>query len=80
MELTDYTDNLEQAVNEVTHFYDNFHSIRYHREDLIIRLQWPQCPTPDRSNVCTSRPAESTNRNAMGILPMACVEQDRHGS
>ena len=33
------TDKLDQAVNEVTHFYANFHSIRYHRDDLIIRLQ-----------------------------------------
>ncbi len=33
------TDDLDRAVHEVTHFYANFHSIRYHRDDLIIRLQ-----------------------------------------
>ena len=33
------TDDLDRAVHEVTHFYTNFHSIRYFRDDLIIRLQ-----------------------------------------
>ncbi len=32
------TDNVEEAVQEVTKFYSNFHSIRYTREDLVIRL------------------------------------------
>lgn len=33
------TDKVPDAVAEVTRFYQNFHSIRYHRDDLIIRLQ-----------------------------------------
>lgn len=33
------TDSVEDAVNEVTRFYSNFHSIRYHRDELIIRLR-----------------------------------------
>jgi uncharacterized protein (TIGR00730 family) len=33
------TDNVEDAVREVAGFYKNFHSIRYFRDDLIIRLQ-----------------------------------------
>jgi uncharacterized protein (TIGR00730 family) len=32
------TDNVDEAVQEVTHFYSNYHSIRYSREDLIMRL------------------------------------------
>jgi len=33
------TDNVEVAAQEVTHFYSNYHSLRYHHDDLIIRLQ-----------------------------------------
>jgi len=32
------TDNVDEAVHEVTHFYSNFHSVRYTRDDLILRL------------------------------------------
>lgn len=33
------TDNIDDAVSYVTAFYSNFHSVRYYRDDLIIRLQ-----------------------------------------
>jgi uncharacterized protein (TIGR00730 family) len=32
------TDNVARAVEEVTHFYRNYHSIRFHGHTLIIRL------------------------------------------
>ena len=32
------TDDIDQAVAEVTHFYSNFHSVRYMRDDIILRL------------------------------------------
>lgn len=33
------TDNVEDAVREVVGFYRNFHSVRYFRDDTILRLQ-----------------------------------------
>lgn len=33
------TDSAEQAIEEITRFYRNFHSARYHRDHLILRLQ-----------------------------------------
>jgi hypothetical protein len=30
---------VDQAVEEVRHFYSNYHSIRYAREDIVFRLQ-----------------------------------------
>jgi uncharacterized protein (TIGR00730 family) len=33
------TDSVDQAVAEVRKFYSNYHSLRYSRDDLIIRLQ-----------------------------------------
>ena len=38
LDLFKITDNVDVAVREVTHFYRNYHSIRYHRDELIIRL------------------------------------------
>lgn len=36
------TDNVDEAVQEIVHFYSNFHSVRYTRDELVIRLhRWP---------------------------------------
>lgn len=35
------TDNVDAAVEEVRRFYRNYHSIRYFRDDVIIRLHRP---------------------------------------
>jgi hypothetical protein len=32
------TDKLDEAVREITHFYSNYHSVRYTRDDIVIRL------------------------------------------
>ena len=32
------TDNVKDAAEEITHFYSNFHSVRYMRDDIILRL------------------------------------------
>src|SRR5205823_5890618 len=33
------TDSAEEAVREVTHFYSNYHSVRYAKDDIVLRLQ-----------------------------------------
>jgi hypothetical protein len=38
LRLYKITDNVDEAVHEVVHFYSNYHSVRYTRDDLIIRL------------------------------------------
>ena len=38
LRLYKITDDLDEAVREVTHFYSNYHSVRYSKDDLIIRL------------------------------------------
>ncbi|HEY8746766.1 MAG TPA: LOG family protein [Tepidisphaeraceae bacterium] len=35
------TGNVDEAVEEVRHFYRNYHSVRYVRDELVIRLQKP---------------------------------------
>ena len=45
------TDKVTDAVAEITRFYSNYHSVRYHREDLIIRLrQKPTAPQLQQLN------------------------------
>ena len=38
LRLYKITDNIDDAVREVTHFYSNYHSLRYVRDDLVMRL------------------------------------------
>ncbi len=35
------TDDVDEAVDEILHFYKNFHSYRYIRDELVIRLNQP---------------------------------------
>ena len=46
LHLYKITDSVEEAVREVTHFYDNYHSIRYAKDDIVFRLQ--RRPTPEQ--------------------------------
>src|SRR3989440_3409607 len=38
LRLYKITDNVDEAVREVRHFYSNFHSVRYIKDEIIIRL------------------------------------------
>lgn len=44
LRLYKITDNIDEAAQEVRQFYRNYHSLRYVRDDLVIRLQHK--PTP----------------------------------
>ncbi len=43
--LFQVTDSAEQAVKWITRFYRNYHSMRYVRDLLVIRLQHPLTPS-----------------------------------
>ncbi len=45
------TDSVDTAVEEVTRFYRNFHSVRYTRDDIVMRLQ----RAPDEAQLETIR-------------------------
>ena len=38
LRLYKITDDLDEAVRELSHFYSNYHSVRYSKDDLIMRL------------------------------------------
>ena len=46
LRLYKITQNADEAVREIVHFYSNYHSMRYAREELIFRLQ--RRPTPEQ--------------------------------
>jgi len=39
LRLYKITSNIDEAVHEVRHFYSNYHSLRFVRQDLVLRLQ-----------------------------------------
>ncbi len=39
LSLFKITDSNEEAIREITHFYNNYHSVRTVRDELVIRLQ-----------------------------------------
>jgi uncharacterized protein (TIGR00730 family) len=39
LRLYKITDNVQEAVHEIEHFYSNYHSIRYWRDKVIFRLR-----------------------------------------
>jgi uncharacterized protein (TIGR00730 family) len=41
MHLFKVTNSVSEAVEEMTHFYHNYHSLRYVKENLVIRLTRP---------------------------------------
>lgn len=44
LSLFKITDDVDVAIREVRHFYDNYHSLRYVRQDTVMRLN--HRPTP----------------------------------
>jgi uncharacterized protein (TIGR00730 family) len=41
LRLYKITDDLDAAIAEIRHFYSNYHSIRYTRDEMVIRLHHP---------------------------------------
>src|SRR5690349_12785154 len=38
LHLYKITDKIDEAVHEVRHFFKNYHSLRYHRDEVVMRL------------------------------------------
>ncbi len=74
LRLYKITDNIEEAVHETRHFYSNFHSIRYHRDDLIIRLH--RKPTQEQVDELAERYAKITLAGQWRISGPLKVESD----
>ena len=71
------TERVADAVAEITHFYSNYHSIRYYRDDLIIRLAYR--PTAEQLHQLNRDFADiqvTGTMSASGPLPVESDEPD----
>ena len=72
LHLYKITSSVEEAAEEVKHFYSNYHSLRYAREDVVMRLHrkpteeqvayindnWPDIKRGGKFSVSTALPVE----------------------
>lgn len=68
------TDNIDEAVREVRRFYSNYHSLRYSRDDVIIRLQ--HRPTDEQVARIEEMFSDIKVRGAFRVSGPLPVEQD----
>lgn len=68
------TDNVDEAVEEILHFYSNFHSVRYTRDELIIRVQ--RRPTPEQLVTLEENFADIKLRGEFRASDALPIEQD----
>jgi uncharacterized protein (TIGR00730 family) len=74
LRLYKITSNVDQAVREITHFYSNYHSIRYVRDELVVRLQRPL--TESQLAEIQTRFADILSSGTFRVGPALAVEQD----
>ena len=68
------TDNVDEAVREVTHFYSNYHSLRTSRQELILRLH--RAPNEKQLAEITGRFSDIKVSGEFRVGPAQPVERD----
>jgi len=68
------TTSVEEAVREVRHFYRNYHSLRYARDELILRLQ--SRPTDPELAEISEKFADLASRGSFRVSDALPVERD----
>src|SRR3954468_10206575 len=68
------TDSVEEAAREVIHFYSNYHSLRYSRDELILRLH--RKPTDAQVETINEKFADIRVKGAFRIGEALPVEKD----
>ena len=80
LHLFKITDNIDEAIEEITRFYRNYHSIRIVRDDLLIRLK--HRPTAEQLAAIQKQFADITTGGGFRIsdaLPLESDEPDLAG-
>lgn len=77
LNLYTITDSVEAAVRETQHFYSNFHSVRYHRDDLIFRLH--RRPTDAQVAELADKYADLNVRGRFRVSGPLRIEKDEPG-
>ncbi len=74
LRLFKVTDKIDEAVHEITHFYSNYHSLRYTRKDLVLRLQ--RKPTEQQLQAVQQQFSDISNGEAYRVGGALPVEND----
>lgn len=74
LHLYKITDSVEAAAHEVQHFYSNYHSVRYSRDDLIIRLH--RKPTEAQLATINEKFADIRVKGSFRVAEALPVEKD----
>jgi uncharacterized protein (TIGR00730 family) len=74
LHLYKITDDVDEAIEEVRHFYSNFHSIRYARDELVIRLH--RRPTDEQVSQIDQQFADIKTGGRFRISEALGVERD----
>jgi uncharacterized protein (TIGR00730 family) len=74
LHLYKITDKIEDAVHEVRHFYENYHSIRYAGDDIVFRLQ--RAPSAEALAEIEKRFGDIKTRGTFRVSEALPVERD----
>jgi uncharacterized protein (TIGR00730 family) len=74
LHLYTITDDIDAAVREVRHFYSNYHSVRYSRDDIILRLH--RKPTPQQMDEIERKFGEIKMKGTFKLTEALPVERD----
>jgi uncharacterized protein (TIGR00730 family) len=74
LHLYKITDSVDEAVREVRHFFSNYHSVRYSRDDIILRLH--RKPTAKQIDEIRERFGDIKVRGDFVVSGPLSVERD----
>jgi uncharacterized protein (TIGR00730 family) len=74
LRLYKITDNIDEAVLEVRQFYSNYHSIRFSRDEVIMRLRHP-VTTTELQHI-TANYSDLLHHGTFRVSPALPVERD----
>ena len=74
LHLYKITSNVDEAVHEVRHFYSNYHSLRYVRDELVLRLQ--RRPTDKQLAEIQQKFGDVCSRGGFRLSDALPVEED----
>src|SRR5688572_20041091 len=74
LQLYKITDSVEEAAREIEHFYSNYHSLRYSRDDIILRLH--RRPTDEQLAEISEKFSDIKMKGTFRISAPLPVERD----
>jgi len=74
LSLYKITDDVNEAVREVTHFFSNYHSVRYNRDEILLRLV--RKPTDQQLQEIREKFADIKMYGDFTLAPALAIEHD----